>query len=674
MTNKVTELYESKTEKDIFQSFGYTKVISDFDKMYALSRVYENNGFFGDKLKKWDFESFVIDYFEKNNLNLQNIEATNFYEDSFYIHLDNGTIIDFTIDNIKKYLLNINLKGDKLKDLEKRSNNIQDAIESIYIDNNGIFFNGEIDDDDFVKTNKYGEDLKGKTLKQLKELLELENEKLFGAYDIIGESSKKNRILKNELKFYTGLGDKYEGGARYFSMSEKDINEKVSRLVNGMDFNDLVSYIIDTNRVLSENYKTSKMVEQVNSKFLRLLYLHTIEKFKKQNASNKDFINLIKALTGRGALKINGDVEYHNQTNFEYSSLEINDGNKDNKLVNELLIYLMYKKGGVLEELANKKMMKVKVEDKEIKGRSSKIIVDEVVGKLNGIYKQNVGEELLKKAGFNSLLNIDKHYNELSYEEKISLGALARILNVFNESSDEDLLNPNFIKNKSLESVQDSLDELNENLSSNFDESLLDWNGINSKDLNLTGELAEIYELYQDINGNKGIFDWKDKNTFTPGAGTVVMGIGLIAGVYFMGPLLVGQGALLTGMALFKAGALAGAKLGFVTGVASNSFSHQGYDSYDEAIVDVSSQILVDTVASAGFSALGLPIIKRFGNINPDLLFSKQAWTSASGIADKGFIAGEVGLTGMVLSPAVGTYVEGEFSKNHKDTDNILDK
>ncbi|MDP2396504.1 MAG: hypothetical protein Q8S84_06330 [bacterium] len=82
-------------------------------------------------------------------------------------------------------------------------------------------------------------------------------------------------------------------------MSEKDINEKVSRLVNGMDFNDLVSYIIDTNRVLSENYKTSKMVEQVNSKFLRLLYLHTIEKFKKQNASNKDFINLIKALTGR---------------------------------------------------------------------------------------------------------------------------------------------------------------------------------------------------------------------------------------------------------------------------------------------------------------------------------------------------------------------------------------
>ncbi|MDP2396505.1 MAG: hypothetical protein Q8S84_06335 [bacterium] len=53
---------------------------------------------------------------------------------------------------------------------------------------------------------------------------------------------------------------------------------------------------------------------------------------------------------------------------------------------------------------------------------------------------------------------------------------MARILNVFNESSDEDLLNPNFIKNKSLESVQDSLDELNENLSSNFDESLLDWN------------------------------------------------------------------------------------------------------------------------------------------------------------------------------------------------------
>lgn len=674
MTNKVTELYESKTEKDIFQSFWYTKVISDFDKMYALSRVYENNGFFWDKLKKWDFESFVIDYFEKNNLNLQNIEATNFYEDSFYIHLDNWTIIDFTIDNIKKYLLNINLKWDKLKDLEKRSNNIQDAIESIYIDNNWIFFNWEIDDDDFVKTNKYWEDLKWKTLKQLKELLELENEKLFGAYDIIWESSKKNRILKNELKFYTWLWDKYEWWARYFSMSEKDINEKVSRLVNGMDFNDLVSYIIDTNRVLSENYKTSKMVEQVNSKFLRLLYLHTIEKFKKQNASNKDFINLIKALTGRWALKINWDVEYHNQTNFEYSSLEINDWNKDNKLVNELLIYLMYKKWWVLEELANKKMMKVKVEDKEIKWRSSKIIVDEVVGKLNGIYKQNVWEELLKKAGFNSLLNIDKHYNELSYEEKISLWALARILNVFNESSDEDLLNPNFIKNKSLESVQDSLDELNENLSSNFDESLLDWNWINSKDLNLTWELAEIYELYQDINWNKWIFDWKDKNTFTPWAGTVVMWIWLIAWVYFMWPLLVWQWALLTWMALFKAWALAWAKLWFVTWVASNSFSHQWYDSYDEAIVDVSSQILVDTVASAWFSALWLPIIKRFWNINPDLLFSKQAWTSASWIADKWFIAWEVWLTWMVLSPAVWTYVEWEFSKNHKDTDNILDK
>ncbi len=667
--NRETTTFESKTEKDIFQSFWYTEVISDFDKLYAFCRIYEKKGFFGEKLNEWDFEEFTKELIRDKNLDIENIEATSYDNGIFYIHFIDWISINFSIEDIKKYLLNISLKWNKLKDLEKRSNNIQDAIESIYNDNDWIFFNWEINNEDIIKTNKYWEDLKWKTLKQLKELLELENEKLFEVYGIIWETNKTQKFLKNEIKFYIWLWDKYEWWARYFSMSTEDINNKLWKLINSMSNTELISYIIDVNRILYENNRTSQMVKQVNSKFLRLLYLHTVEKFKKQNASNKDFINLIKALTGRWALEIDWKNDYNNKTAFKYKSLEIKDDNIDYTLVNELLIYLMYKDWWVLQELSKNKMLKVEVLDKEIKWRSSKIIVDEVIWKLNWIYKQSVWDELLKEAGFNNLLNIDKQYNELSYDEKISLWALARILKIFNESSDQDLLNPNFIKNKSLEAVKESLDELNENLSNNFNESLFDWNWINSDELNLKWELAEIYELYQDINWNKWLFDFKDKNTWTSWNWTIVMWIWLIAWAYFIWPLLVWQWALLTWMALFKAWALAWAKLWLVTWVASNVFSHQWYDTYDEAVLDISSQILVDTVTSAWFTALWLPIIKKMWNINPDLIFSKEAWTTASWLVDKWFILWEVGITWMVISPKVWSMVENKFSENHIDTD-----
>ena len=76
-----------------------------------------------------------------------------------------------------------------------------------------------------------------------------------------------------------------------------------------------------------------------------------------------------------------------------------------------------------------------------------------------------------------------------------------------------------------------SYEMLNDSFSDNFD----GWNGFfggySSDDLGLSGDLAEIFDLYQDINGNAGFLDWSDANQARFGniSTLTVLGIGLIA-------------------------------------------------------------------------------------------------------------------------------------------------
>jgi Na+/phosphate symporter len=95
------------------------------------------------------------------------------------------------------------------------------------------------------------------------------------------------------------VGDKYEGGARYFALSSEEIGKKVERLISRMSLQEIYDYITDLHKNIDDNYKKSDMVKQVNLKLMNSLYNQTFERIKKEQASTRDIIDFVKVLTGR---------------------------------------------------------------------------------------------------------------------------------------------------------------------------------------------------------------------------------------------------------------------------------------------------------------------------------------------------------------------------------------
>jgi arginine decarboxylase-like protein len=82
-------------------------------------------------------------------------------------------------------------------------------------------------------------------------------------------------------------------------MSQKEIDKKVRKLSSAMSISEMIEYIKYSNEQIENNYKESEMANQVNKKFINSLYRITFGRLKTKNATNKDFIDFAKALTGR---------------------------------------------------------------------------------------------------------------------------------------------------------------------------------------------------------------------------------------------------------------------------------------------------------------------------------------------------------------------------------------
>jgi len=581
-------------------------------------------------------------------------------EGTFYLYLKNGSNAIFSLSELQEDQLQWVLKWDSKEQLEAEVHNIHDAIENIYYENTGFIWNGEIDDEDILQTDKYGKDLKGKTLRELKNLLDIKNTKLYKVYDITRESTKKQQLLKNEIRYFVGIGNNYEWGAKYFALSQNDIQKKVQKLIENMSFEEIFLYITQVNKDIENNDRKSDLVNQTNLKLIHALYQRTFLKLKKENAKNKDFIGFIKAVTWRG------DITEGENGDFEYTQLEIDTTYKSIDIANKALIHLMYRENGVLQGI-EKNIETVVVEDPEVSEQSPASIIGNTITQLEKIspWIPNYGQQILIQAGLWKLVWTSKSYNELNFEEKLNIGILHRVSQQIQKDGVEMCKQPKYVHQLMGKFLQESFDELNDSLSDNFDSSILDWNGKSANDLWLTWDTAEIFELYQDINGNNWLFHLSDKNAdrVTPWMGTVVLWVWLIAGAIVFAPVIAAAAAWTAVWwgALF----LAWAKVGAVVWIASTLLSEKGYDTTEEAVVDSMSQIATDTVVGGAFAWVGLSYLIRIGKVNPNLLVGKEAWMTQAGIADKWFIAGEVAVTGFVISPAVGAQVEKWYTENH---------
>lgn len=609
----------------------------------------------------WNYQSFwnfLEISLQKNNLGEQDINGFEFKNSILSISLQNGENISIPIEEYSSYLVQQILWNTSLEDQEEKVKSLQDAIEQIYQDNSGIF-SGEINDEDVVRTGDYH----GKTLLELREILDTEQAKLYAIYNINTQTQKKEELLKREIEFFAWVGDIYEWWARYFSLSSWEINNKVRRLTQDMSVEDIFQYIIDINQQIDDNWRKSDMVTQINAKLLRSLYENCFSKLKSENRPNTDFIRFVKIITGR-------EIESFDHSNKEiYLDIDVDASLIQYDIVNSVLLYVMDRPDGIMDTLIASQEW-FSFWDPEIENRKPQEIVSHALASFNSLAaeRENYGEEICKEAWFESLLEFSGEYNDLSFDQKIQLSSLYKISQKIDSSWSEWLQNPEGIMNFILKETQESFDIIKADFDDAFDGYNLNlwiahpnFFGTSSEDIGLEWEFAEIFDIYQDINGNGGFFDLHDE-TFHNIANIstiAVLWAGIIAWAIIFSWVSVAAIPLL----------IAWAEVGAITWVTSLLTSRQWYDTYEEAIWDSGKQFTLEVASSALFTfGVGkwLQLAwKQF--LDVDLLFSKEAW-SASGFIDKWFMAGEV-WSGIVLNGITDSERKEQFPENHFDTD-----
>jgi len=351
------------------------------------------------------FWEYLNSFLEKNAIDKNQLKWAEYRNEIFSIHLHNWDILNIELKDIQKSIAETILPHDQKKKSEEKIEKLLLAIKSIYQDNDWILWDREINDDDKVKSTNFdihGMSLEGLSLSSLRKLIEQEKWNLFQIYKVTWETEAKQKLLKEEINLFAGVWGLYEWGARYFSLSESEINRKVSGLLSTMsNTSEIFEYIKKINKYIRKNRKKSDMVTQVNGKLIQSLYRKTYERLKNENAPNKDFIECCKIMTWRW--KSSGE-----KNGFAYENLTMEESFKDYQLGNEIIIHLMMKKWWVFDNMKKE----FSVQDPEVeKNESPSAIISHSMSVLNNLGQKmpttKTAQELLKDM---HIPNETKHY------------------------------------------------------------------------------------------------------------------------------------------------------------------------------------------------------------------------------------------------------------------------
>ncbi len=621
------------------------------------------------KIGRKDFETFFNNRIDSNILE-SDIIGFSFSDSTFNIFSATGEEYTIKTHEIRDFLVNQITGGEKVSIIEARIWTILDAIEWIYNDNDGIIFDGEINHEDVVTNGP----LKGKKLQELREILDVEKKQLYEIYHVNNDTHKQQKLLKREINLFTWVGDLYEGGAQYFALGDKEIQQKVGLLIQGMSTHETFSTIIDYNKKINSNWRKSDMVKQVNAKLMTAFYIQTLDHLQKNNASNQDIFHFVRIITWRENIQTTYRDLYSEKTITSKISFDNDMANYD--IASKALLYAMHRPGGVFDEIQKTKKG-FEFGDPEIEGMSPISVVTQATEQLNKLQPNNpeFWTNVIKVANFGDLLTTQKTYQELSFDEKIQLWAIYRIGKYLSDLSPEKQKDAEVIHDYIKKTSAEAFTVLEEDFNQEFDGTSINlwianpnFFGADAEDLWLTGDFAEIFSLYQDIHGNSWFFDLHDANQdwFQSPSNIATLGVGIVAWVV----------ALAVAPATIAWLTLAWAGMWLATGITSLITSRKWYDTYKEAIIDSGIQLTYEIISSAAFMGIFGGFLKKIWAIDPitnklkisvDLLFSRQAWSKA-GLGDKFIIFAEV-ISGMMGNGIVTGYIKQQFPESYFDTD-----
>ena len=647
-----------------------------------LAWIIESHGF-----QRNVFERFLMSTLQKNQIEEWQLFATEYRNETFFLYLSNGRSVTFTIDDFKQYLEAEMLADVSLEEVEWRVQAIKDAMESIYTRNNGWIYNSNLDDTQLVESGPYA----GKNMRELQAHLDIETRLLFAVYDLRWETKKKQVILKRKIKLLAWVWDKYETGAEHFRLTDEEIHGYVEDLIRDKSYDEIFAYIRDVNKAIRENRKRSHMTNQINGNLVHALYLQTYDKLKIEDAADEDFFELARVMTGRKDIVRERMNSYWSSDTYMREAIrDIDYDFRSIDMANQVLLYVMHRPWGVFDTLSEE-LGKIDIEMKDpiIGERSPMQVIQDSLWAIDNVGWN--GWAILEALRFeNTSITASTTYEDLNFEEKIALWTLARITKHIGQKIEKhtqssnatdpygQILIPDFNAEAFLQDImsdidsfsQESFQAIQDNMQSQFAEktNLVWWfSGPTAQKLGIDGTLGKIFDLYQDINGNRGIFHrsdkWRANEHIWRGALLLWGALVCAAAIIILStPALIAAASAATTWASAKVLLWAGAKIGFSIGVLDVILSPRAYDSLEESIAQHSARIAGNTALGAGFFWWSAKVF--WPKLFTSKLISGTTWK------DIALFWGWEGLAAsMLIEPAAQSLIMQWFWEYYEDTD-----
>ena len=476
----------------------------------------DNNHYSEKKIEDfWEIRADIYDFLKDNYDSLKINDLLDKMEDE----LENKQILKFSYNsqNIsfkikenwkeKNIIFNLNEEkfysenesNEKLKEIPKKLEKwwiLLSAMEEIFTQNQKEFF-WEINDEDVLKTdifNKNGLNITWKNLLDL-QIIYRENQKEL--FDLpLNEKQKKDFLnqQKQYVNMFVWIWDEYEWWATYLLETEKHFNQILDSIVKNSSLTELFTYMAMIHQKMDQNNWQSISVKKSYKIFIDQLNSFVLNRLKKENAKDEDFVTFSKLLIWKWS--------------------DIDDDLRNSTLATESLMYVFTRKWWWFEKLnikdLDKSLFWVNVSDKikELKEEFKKAWIE----------VQNDMSFILLSIGFWRLSNNkEKNYKDLDFEAQTELSVLNKFIKKFKRKRqsydirsrkkklDKDKINwweeiRDILKEVSSEYIEESQDEIERLFSSNniFNKSF--WTGKKAEDFWLAWVQKEAYELFINMN------------------------------------------------------------------------------------------------------------------------------------------------------------------------------
>lgn len=283
-----------------------------------LKETFDSNYYFEKELGDfWEIKIDIYNFLKDNYDPLKINDLLDKMEDE----LENKQILKFSYNspNIsfkikenwkeKNIIFNLNEEkfysenelNEKLKEIPKKLEKwwiLLSAMEEIFFQNQKEFF-WEINDKDVLKTdifNKNGLNITWKNLRDL-QIIYRENQKEL--FDLpLNEKQKKDFLnqQKQYVNMFVWIWDEYEWWATYLLETEKHFNQILDSIVKNSSLTELFTYMAMVHQKMDQNNWQSISVKKSYKIFIDQLNSLVLNRLKKENAKDEDFVTFSKLL------------------------------------------------------------------------------------------------------------------------------------------------------------------------------------------------------------------------------------------------------------------------------------------------------------------------------------------------------------------------------------------